>query len=94
MVVTGWELDCGHRNPTIPSMRGRGRLERLRTRLIQRDNDAVSTGRAEHLATAEKGHALHVLAAVNAGEFEISLHAMFFRFRSGFPIRVLVASVR
>ena len=37
------------------------------------DNDSMLAGGAKHLAAAETGFALHVLAAIDAGEFEVGL---------------------
>ena len=40
------------------------------------DDDAVPAGRAENLGATEPWGAFHVLAAVDAGEFEICAHSL------------------
>ena len=41
-----------------------------------RDDDAVTAGWAENLGAPEAWGAFHVLAAVDAGEFEICAHSL------------------
>ena len=40
------------------------------------DDDAVAAGRAENLGATVARGAFHVLAAVDAGEFEICIHGL------------------
>ena len=45
----------------------------------QRDDDPVETRRALHLASAETGFTFHVLATIDAAEFDVGLHSFCFR---------------
>ena len=69
----------------IPSVRGGERPVGGIATPWSRNGDAVEAGGAEDLPTAEAGTALHVLPAVDAGEFEVGVHIWPFEFWIGEP---------
>jgi hypothetical protein len=53
-------------------------LARCRAPRHHGDDDAVVAGWAQHLAAAQAGFALHVLAAVDTDEFEVCFHSLLY----------------
>jgi len=73
--VTGGGLDAGYWHRSVPIRRGL-KPPRSVTPVRHRDDDAVVTGGAANLLALEVGSALEMLAAVDAGKFEIVFHIL------------------